>query len=366
MKIHWVRGNDKINFNKAYRWFCLGIIDSAKSSFLEKIGEQYLNAGQTVLDLYGSRDGEGLAWCRSSWAKDKRILLLHGDNVDVSGSFDLKNVSKLSLTDLDNYDIIISATPLYTSPHQEFREVNRVLDLLYKRQYWKRLVYGICREAGNLFYSRIRVSKDQFQAKAEAVYLVRESRHMGLALGLDSLRFYSVDIDLRSIVDFEVIKSLGLFGLPDDLDWLYHIISPVFIRKMPKSAFVILSKTGAIGLGSFPKVPWHKEEGEHIARSIGLKIEYGEEPELGEDRHTFKTIGDAEHAEIIALYVDDLQSMHKIAEQKNRSTATIQTQIKRHNLAIRRSGFCPMCRRVRGKNDSMTTLESSVQAMVQK
>jgi len=336
----------------------LGIIDSAKSTFLETIGEEYLKAGHTVLDLFGSRDGEGLAWLRSPWVEEKKILLLHGDNVDVQGSYDTKNVSKLSPRDFHIYDILISSTPLYISPSQEFREVNRVLDLLYKRQSWQRLVYGIVREASNIFYSRIRVSKDQLAAKAEAVYLIRESRHMGLALGLDSLRFMSIDIDIRSVVDYQVIKALGLFGLPDDLEWLYHLISPAFIRNMPKGAFTILSRTGAIGLGSFSALPWHKQEKEAIVPAVGLKIEYGEEPQYGEDRRTFKTIGDYEHVEIIELYLDHKQSMHKISDLKKRSTSTVKAQIDSHNMAVKRSGFCPRCRRVKGNHDTNLTKET--------
>lgn len=356
MKVLWLRGNDRISYNKPNRWFALGIIDSAKSSFLEAVAEEYLKADHTVLDLFGSRDGEGLAWLRSPWAEDKKVMLLHGDNVDVDSSFTTKKVQRLTLSDLNKNDLLISATPLYISPSQEFREVNRVLDLLYKRQSWSRLVYTVVREASNIFYSRIKVSKDQLAAKAEAIYLVRESRHMGLALGLDSLRFYSLDIDLRAVTDFQIIKSLGIFGLPKDLEWLYHIIDPRFIRNMPKGAFILLSRSGAIGLGCFSEIPWHKQEGEHIMRAVDVKVEYGEEPELGKDRGTHKTVGDYEHAEILALYIDAKQSMHKIKDRKKRSTSTVKAQIDAHNEAIRRSGFCPRCRRVQGKHEATSTM----------
>jgi len=212
-----------------------------------------------------------------------------------------------------------------------------------------------------MFYSRIRVSKDQLQAKAECIYLVREARHMGLALGLDSLRFYSIDIDIRGVTDFQVIKAAGLFGLPRDLEWLYHIINPAFIRNMPRSAFVLLSKTGAIGLGAFSEIPWHKQEGENILTAVGVKPEYGEEPQYGEDRRTFKTVGDYEHAEIMALYLDQKQGMHKIADLKKRSSSTIKAQITTHDDAIKRSGFCPRCRRVAGKHETAsTTLQKKV------
>ena len=39
----------------------------------------------------------------------------------------------------------------------------------------------------------------------------------------------------------------------------------------------------------------------------------------------------------------ELESMHKVAEIYNRSTESIQKQIKVHNLAIKVSGKCPRC-----------------------
>lgn len=88
MRVVWLRGVNKINFRRPFSWFVNGVRGSGKSSFLEALGEQYLMRKHTVLDLFGSRDGEGLAWCRSPWAKDARILLVHGANVSVDCSFD--------------------------------------------------------------------------------------------------------------------------------------------------------------------------------------------------------------------------------------------------------------------------------------
>ncbi len=41
--------------------------------------------------------------------------------------------------------------------------------------------------------------------------------------------------------------------------------------------------------------------------------------------------------------------MHRIAEKLDRSTASVQSHIKQHNRAVDRSGFCPLCRRVKGE-----------------
>lgn len=362
MMITWLRGSETINFSLPNKFFVLGLIGTAKSTFLETMAEEYLFRNQTVCDIFGSRDGEGLAWLRSEWVTndEKKVLLVHGQNVDVKCSHDTKSISEMNLKDFSEYDIIISSTPLYVTPNQEFQEVNRLLDLLYKRQSWDRLVYGITREAANLFYSRLRVSGDQLQAKAEAVYLIRESRHMGLALGLDSLKYTSIDIDMRMLTDFQIIKSLGRFGLPDDLKWLYSFITPEFIRQMKKGEFVIIANSGAIGIGEFKPLTWHKQQGEHILKAVDVKVEYGEAPKLGEDRRTYKTIGDPEHAEIIALYVDSEKSMAKIEKQKERSRSTIKAQIDSHNEAIKRSGFCPQCSRVKGNHAKDSTRTNSL------
>jgi hypothetical protein len=77
---------------------------------------------RTVLDLFGSKDGEGLAWCRALWAEDKRILLIHGANVDLNSSFDSVAVDELTLSHFDNYDVFISS-PLYSSPSSARRRI---------------------------------------------------------------------------------------------------------------------------------------------------------------------------------------------------------------------------------------------------
>lgn len=178
---------------------------------------------------------------------------------------------------------------------------------------------------------------------------------MGLALGLDSLKYTSIDIDMRMLTDFQIIKSLGRFGLPDDLKWLYSFVRPEFIRKMGKGEFCIVTNSGAIGIGVFQPLSWHKQEREDILKAVDVKVEYGEAPKLGEDRRTYKTIGDEEHAEIMALYLDSNQSMAKIEKQKGRSRSTIKAQIDEHMEAVARSGFCPKCQRIQGKHSKIST-----------
>ena len=76
MKLAWLKGNETFSWQKPYTWFTIGIRGAGKSSFLEHLAELHLTEGNCILDLFASRDGENLAWLRSEWAKEKRILLL--------------------------------------------------------------------------------------------------------------------------------------------------------------------------------------------------------------------------------------------------------------------------------------------------
>ena len=69
---------------------------------------------------------------------------------------------------------------------------------------------------------------------------------------------------------------------------------------------------------------------------------------------TFKTVGDREHSEIIRLYVEEGVGMKMIAEKLGRPTRTPMEHIHRHNNAVRRSGFCPACKRAGSSHQGKT------------
>lgn len=360
MEIHWIRRSDSLVFNRPSTWFCLGVRGSGKSSFLEAVGENYLAQDATILDLFGSRDGEGLAWLRSPQMKDRKALLICGENVDVKSSYPVKPVSKLVLSDFESYDLIVSASPLYSSMGDEFTQAAQITDLLYRRLHYKKLVYCLMRECSNFLYSRLKVEDSQTQAKASMTYMLREARHCGLALGLDSIRWTAIDIDVRSLSDYLILKSQGLGGLGHDLRWLYGMFNPTSIQNMAAGHFVIISRRGAVGIGKFPEVRWHKKEREDILRGAGIEVEFTEEVKLGKDKGTFKTVGDQEHSEMIRVYVEDDVGIGKVGERVGRSSKTVHDHIIAHNEALQRSGFCPQCSRVKS---SLATIEAKRGAM---
>ena len=165
MKIAWIRGEKYVNFNRPSTWFTLGVRGSGKSSFIEHVGELYHEKGHTILDLFGSRDGEGLAWLRHPAIDPETVLLIHGDNVDVTAQVDTTKVSDLRLAHFNEYRLVISSSPLYSSPDDEFIQVNKITNQLYQRQSWSNLIYMIVREAANLYYSRIKIKKNGYPEK---------------------------------------------------------------------------------------------------------------------------------------------------------------------------------------------------------
>lgn len=118
---------------------------------------------------------------------------------------------------------------------------------------------------------------------------------------------------------------------------------------MKPQYFFIITRKGALGLGEFPFHEWHKREKENILKAVGVKVEYGEPLYEGEFRGTFRTVSNNEHAETIRLYVEEGSSLEKIAQQFSRSSRTPLLHVQKHNRAVKRSGSCPACGRVKSE-----------------
>ena len=341
---------DGLYFNRPSSFMVHGVRGTGKSSLLETIGEEYLQRGCHVLDLFGSRDGESLAWLRSPWADEKKILLLHGDNTDLACSWNTQPVSKYSLDDIERYDLVISSSPLYSDIDTEYTQINNVLDLCYKRFEFKKPSYIIIREASNLLYSRMKISPDQGMAKAQMVYFLREARHTGWALGVDTLKFTSLDIDIRVVLDYIFIKAPGINGLPEDLRFLYSTYDPLKLQRMPPEHFIVLTRLGSHGLGRFTFPEWHKREGENMLKTLGIEVEHGEP--LEPSKPDYK-VGDLQHVTICKQRLDGM-SYPKLGEAHKISPNTACNHIKYHNRDIARLGSCSRCSRA--KEEIATTI----------
>lgn len=323
----------------------VGLPGSGKSSLLESFACRH----EKVIDLFGSRDNEALAWCRAPRYDPQDILFIVGDSVELSGKWDTVPISKLKLEDIRSYRLSLSVHGFYGNYDEEFYGMNQILKQLWHRTSWRVPWFMMIREAANFIYSRIRIVKNQSLAKAHFIHTMRELRHGGTAIGCDTIRWTSIDKEVRDVADYLFIKRVGVHGLPDDLHWLYKYIKPASLMNPPPNLFVLISNRGPVAIGTFDEIPWHKKEKEDIMNILGIEKKQGEIPDYAVSQR--KTVSDFEHIDIIQLYME-IRSMGKVGNRVGRSPATINTHIREHNLGVEEMGFCKRCKRARGPHSS--------------
>ncbi|MBA7496183.1 hypothetical protein ES702_06781 [subsurface metagenome] len=359
LRVRWLRGgaSANIDFERPKTTLGLGGRGSGKSCFLETIATKY----QKTIDIFGSRDNEGLAWLRCPLYSKNEILLTHGDSVELSGKWDAHKVRELTLKDIERYRITTSVSGFYGSLDEEFSNLNDLIfKVLYRRTHWKTQINILIREASNFLYSRIRVTRNQTIAKSDFLYLLREGRHAGYPCGVDTIRWTSLDKEVRDTADYLVIKSVGILGLPRDLRFLYRYVEPYGLMDPHPSTFVIVTKRGAIGVGTFPFPSWHKIEKEDLLDVFKLKPEYGEIPRTGKE-DARNIVGDFEHHNIIEKRIKGVfgegrkRSMRRIMDAVHRSVQTIHSHIKDHNEQVKKQGYCERCRRIKSPHASVET-----------
>jgi hypothetical protein len=185
----------------------------------------------------------------------------------------------------------------------------------------------------------MKITKDDKMAKADFIKSLREARHHGLAIGVDTIRWTAIDKEVRDISDYIFIKRAGAIGLPDDLHWLYRFIRPYSMMQAKANVFMLTTSKGAVGYGKCDYAPWHKEEKENIFKTAQIEVKDSEQ-DLPDDRHY--GVGDFEHSEIIIKYME-LKSMGAVADALARSKSSVHAHIKRHNTVVEKKGECPKC-----------------------
>ena len=142
----WTRFNEKINLKKPNCNMIVGIKDTGKSALNENLATHYAEATQKakILDFFGSRDNEGLAWCKSPY-KDS-VLFIVGDSVDISSSWETRKLSKLRLSDFGKYKVVLSVSAFYSKLSEEHHAIKTLMDLLWRRTHWTDIWYLLIRE----------------------------------------------------------------------------------------------------------------------------------------------------------------------------------------------------------------------------
>jgi hypothetical protein len=332
--LKFIRDTEEIDFHRPNTYLCVGMRGTGKSSLLESLGVRY----PKIIDLFGSKDNESLAWCKPDSPYHK-ILFVIGDNVTVNSQYPAINYRKLTLKDIEKYEVITTCHAFYNTKSEYYVAIQDITTMLCdKRSYWNDPWALVIRESANYIYSRLQIVKDSNMAKADFIALLREARHSGIAVLVDTIRWTSIDKEVRDVSDFMFFKRVGAIGLPKDLNFLYKYVNPRAMMKMWKNVFVLLTGTGAIATGKFDKPLWHKEENENILAELNIDIIYLD-PERAMQGFN---VAPSEHALIIRTY-NELKSMGKVAIKLSRSKDTIQRAVKRHNDTIEEIGHCLEC-----------------------
>lgn len=270
-------------FDKPKIWLVFGARGSGKSSLLEVLAHVYATKNRAcIVDLFGARDGESLAWLRHPNVKSGawKALLLHSPRISVKAPCDLKLYEDFCEEDLFKYDVIISAPQGYADFDEELEALKHATKVIYNpRRNTGRMVFLLMREAASWVYSRIRVAATQAPVKAQLIHLLREARHMNMAVGFDTQRASSMASDVRDISDYIVFKKLTHGRLPESLRFIFEYFDLDTMYNLGVDTFVFAKDDGKVGCGIFEKPAWHLETGEALSN---LGIEFKEEPGLDE------------------------------------------------------------------------------------
>ena len=357
--IKWQRFPEKIDFTRPNRFVIAGMPESGKSALVETLAAKQDDYGEgKVIDIFCSRDNEGLSWLRHQNYKNN-VLLLHGDTTRVSSEYETRKISQLKWSDFEKNKTIISAPSFYSTLREEWNSIDKITRTIWKRTSWKKVWFIAVREGTSLLYSRLGLGENQAQAKASFIYAIKEFRHCGCALDIDIIRYYGLDTEVRTISNYTFIKAHGIEGLSHDLHWLYRYYD-LFrdIMQMPPWAFIIISRKGGVGHGTFEYPYWHKEERENILDLLNIQVEYGGAINYGDKGN--RRMSDFEHVSVIKARLSGV-AMNKLAEGgkwkyqdedvqlEKRSPRTINLAIMSHNKDVATQGHCQICKRVQAE-----------------
>lgn len=292
-------GYEKLDFTKPSTWWFFGKRFSGKSSGSEMIAAKHIDKGATVFDLFAARDNENLAWGRSPY---QDVLYVVGDNAILKTDLPWCKVSDFSLKEAEKHQVVVTCPGFYLRNEDlQYVSLSRLVDILKWRDEWEKLDVLVVREASRLITSRIRAGKvkSRMEAQYDFIDLHNEAYHTGLTACIDSLRYKAIDIDVREVANYTVVKKTGKMGFPEELKFVLSKVHPNYLRRMPPGDLTLYTDNDNIAVGRFEEVPWHIERGENIMKSLKLVPEpdpkwksgevqdahRGAEPEVNEEIH---------------------------------------------------------------------------------
>lgn len=307
-----------------------GIRGGGKSGLLFNIATHW----PKVIGLYGSLDDEILTLLRAHkyLRKWEQCLILGPEGVDVTSSWDYKYYGDLTWADMEKYEVIVMPQKIHQQPKTFSLGCEYVASFLLRRPAVKDYWFLCVTEAANIMWARQSLKNAKLdQAKAYLVWLLRQLRHVGVAIGMDSQYLLALDKEVRNISDYTFLKNLGAFSLPPDLEWVYGYVPPPAIRALYPNEFVATDKFAGVYCGWFRLPPWHKQPKENIYESLGIRWEWGD-PELRKfDVAEVNTHQEdmAVHSEIVRAFLE-VKTIKGTASKSGHDRDTVRRHLSLH------------------------------------
>lgn len=327
-----------IDVDAPLRYIANGISGAGKSELIRNISAHF----PKMIGLYGSGDDETLADLRAYDYRGKvgsrfiaknlenweRGLIIGPRTTSVTSSWDYTTYDKLTLKDIETHGVVVCPRRIYPSVRSFFMGTERVVDVLQRREDERPVWFLKILEAANVLYARTTISHVRAaDAKAYLIFLQRELRHSGLALGVDSQYSVSMDKEIRTNAEYTFWKNLGSDRLPKDINWMQGWVTPDGFAGQYPNEFVCKDKWGGIYLGTFKMAPWYRRHREKLYETLGIRRDVGEPDlvdELPDDGRDLEL-----HQEIVKAYLKE-RTVKGAARESGHDRDTVKAHIKDH------------------------------------
>ena len=326
-----------IDVDAPLRYVANGISGAGKSELIRNVSAHF----PKMVGLYGSADDETLADLRAFDYRNKvgarigknlenweRGLIIGPSTTSVASSYDYVTYDDLTLHDIENHGVIVCPRRVYPSIRSFFRATEHIVDVLQQREDERPVWFLKILEAANVLYARTTIGHVRAaDAKAYLIFLQRELRHSGLALGVDSQYSVSMDKEIRTNAEYTFWKNMGSDKIPKDVNWMQGWVTPDGFAGMYPNEFVCKDKWGGIYLGTAKMPPWYRRHREKLYETLGIKRDVGEASlvdELPDDNTDIEL-----HQEIVKAYVK-MRTLKGTARESGHDRDTCRSHIESH------------------------------------
>lgn len=373
--IEWLKKSSYIDYNKRHVKIALGDKDSGKGMLLSSSADKHLSIGHTVLLLQGAHDQEHAMICRDPLiqALNKKILFLTGDDTEVSRAretdvkftFDQCPISRLRLSSIPQYDVIINVPRFYRST-EEYYSLMRpfVKRMLEDGEFLDKPLVLTIGEASEILQQNVQTYAEAQQVRALLTAVFKQSRHIGVTIDAATQRWEDVQKAARLMGDYYFIKALGMVELSGiKFERLWSFFNSDWLESMKVNECTLMTDRGSIGYGTVlpatglgrmkDRLSWHKEDTESVARVLGIEpIERKEKLEPIVERELSPDVDkDVLHRKVIEAYMTPnfdgtWKSIDRLEAELGIADSTIQRELKRkHDFRVEAYGECDFCAR---------------------